>query len=254
MTQTLKQSDQSWSIIVFGYNEAGSVAKTMHQAATTLGRLVGDGPWEIVMVDDGSKDGTYEAAKNAAASIPKALVIRHPVNKGIGEALLTGYGAVQYENVVAIPADGQFNTEELLPFGHVPPGEFIVFTRIQQTGYTAFRRFLSSANKQVNAALLGLRLRDVNWVKIYKRSELRQLGLEVRSSIVESEICAKLMVRGNRAVEVPSVYHERTVGVSKAASLKFVRKTIAEIWHLMLAVFRYRIAHMRGSQHSLTRG
>jgi hypothetical protein len=65
-----------------------------------------------------------------------------------------------------------------------------------------------------------MRLQDVNWVKVYKRIHLQEMRLVLRTSLVESEICAKLIRAGIKPIEIPSVYLKRLSGESKATGLK----------------------------------
>ena len=144
---------------------------------------------------------------------------------------------VKYENVCAVPADGQFDVTELLPYAQVNQGSFVSFFRKENTTYTLARNALSYANKVVNKWLLGFDLKDVNWVKIYKTEQIKKLNLEIESSLVESEICAKLLIGGQKLIEVPSKYVPREAGVSKGASWKIVRQALRDTL-LMSAVLR----------------
>jgi glycosyltransferase involved in cell wall biosynthesis len=228
---TAGNTKESWSFIVFCYNEEHSVASVI-QKVDDIGGTLAAREYEILIVDDGSTDGSYEAAKLATSNRPRARIIRHERNKGIGEALLTGYREARYDNVCAIPADGQFDVDELLSIQTVPDNSFVSFFRRQQTGYPLYRLILSRFNRSLNDLLFGMRLRDVNWVKVYKRTHLRGLRLTLRTSLVESEICAKLIRAGVRPIEIPSVYLERLSGKSKAVGLKSLMRAGLETFTL----------------------
>jgi glycosyltransferase involved in cell wall biosynthesis len=160
---------------------------------------------------------------------------------GIGAALRSGYFNSRFENICVIPADGQFDLDELIPYPHLAPKTYISFFRQKQQGYSPFRFFLSRVNRAVNRCFLGIQLQDVNWVKVYKREELLALDLRLKSSLIESEICAKLGVRGNRCVEIPSIYHDRIGGQAKGASLKIVLKALVETCLLIWTVWTFQI-------------
>lgn len=232
----MKRTHQSWSIIVFCYNEKAAIKDTVEKVKRVLPRI-GDRSSEIVLVDDGSTDGSAEVIRELARKGRKIRAVFHPKNRGIGEALRSGYAAARRDNVCAVPADGQFNPQELLPYASVDNHTFVSFFREKQAGYSAFRKFLSGVNRMINGVFLGIHLRDVNWVKIYKRNDLSKLNLRLRSSLVESEICAKLLKRGNEVIEAPSVYHQRKSGKARGASLKIVLKALVETGKLAWAVW-----------------
>jgi glycosyltransferase involved in cell wall biosynthesis len=196
---------------------------------------------EIIIVDDGSTDGCDEIARKAAESFANIKAVHHPRNLGIGQALRSGYARARNENVCAVPADGQFCIAELIPYADLPEKTLVSFYRKENSIYSFRRNLLSLLNRKLNASLLGLKMRDVNWVKIYKRPELEQLDLRMWSSLVESEICAKLMLRENKLIECESVYHPRKTGKSKGASFPIVLRAALETLKLLCVVNLYRM-------------
>lgn len=229
------EEKQSWSIVIFCYNEVETVAKVTSKVLDVLQKIADN--YEILLVDDGSTDGSREEIIRVEKTFEQVRYIFHPENQGIGHALRTGYFNVKYENVCAVPADGQFDVTELLPYAQVNQGSFVSFFRKENTTYTLARNALSYANKVVNKWLLGFDLKDVNWVKIYKTEQIKKLNLEIESSLVESEICAKLLIADQKLIEVPSKYVPREAGVSKGASWKIVRQALRDTL-LMSAVLR----------------
>lgn len=214
-----ERSAQTWSIIIFGLNERETLGRVVEQAYQVLRRM-GAPAYEVIVVDDGSTDGSVELARELGRVNDTIRVIAHGTNRGIGQALLSGYGIARYENVVAVPADGQFNCEELLAFSEISERSVVSFFRRRRNGYSSFRRALSGANQWVNRLGLGIKVKDVNWVKAYKREAVANLPLRFQSSLVESEICAKLLHQGFQLVEVESAYLPRSAGTSRAANLR----------------------------------
>lgn len=230
---------QSWSFGILCYNEIGSLPAVYDQVR----KLIVDwglSDWEILLVDDGSTDGTRDWIGRQSDADPAVKAILHPGNRGIGEGIRSIYFNATRENVVFIPGDGQFDVAELNPFPEFPASTFLSFYRIENLTYSTFRNALSWFNKIFNRAVLGLSLRDVNWVKVYKREILTGLDLRLHSSAIESEICAKLTVSGIRPLEIQSRYLPRRHGVSKGASLKSIFLVLRELFRLYKAVALYR--------------
>lgn len=231
---------QSWSIIIFCYNEKGNVGKVIKECIDVLQKMSAER--ELIIVDDGSTDGSIEEIEQEISKTQTETIkfIKHTVNQGIGMTLKTGYATATKENVCAVPADGQFDIKELLPFAIVDTKTFISFYRKENQSYSVLRNILSLFNKLFNKFLLGISFKDINWVKIYKTSTLKELNLQLKSSLIETEICAKLVVQGNAFIEVESKYLTREHGVSKGASWKIVSKVLMELINVYVSVSTFK--------------
>ncbi len=237
---------QSWSIIIFCYNEESTIGKVIDSSLAVL-RQLNPMEHELIVVDDGSSDNTSNIIRQKCQETPDIKFIEHKTNNGIGMALLSGYSKAGYENICAIPGDGQFDPRELLPFATIPDNHIISFYRQQTTRYTPYRKFLSLANKMVNRYVLGIKVRDVNWIKVYKRHKLDQIKISLHSSLIESEICAKMVLKNHEIIEVQSTYHPREGGFSKGSSFSILMKALLEVLSLMWEINRERLRHMRKS-------
>jgi len=228
---------QSWSVIIFVYNEEKSIGSVIHSALQVLQRIAPE-MHELIIVDDGSTDHTATSINSAIAGYQHIKRITHKKNEGIGKALLSGYYAALFENICAIPGDGQFDAGELLPFAEIPAGTIVSFYRTQKIQYTLFRRMISLMNKAMNRFFLDLKIRDINWVKVYKKSIFGTINPILTSSLVESEICAKALKNKYKIIEVPSVYHPREGGMSKGASVKTIFRVVREMFSLCFILIR----------------
>jgi glycosyltransferase involved in cell wall biosynthesis len=230
---------QSWTFIVFGLNEAQTLPSVV-TACLSLCQQWGQPPFEIIIVDDGSTDATPRVAQELAAQHSQVRVITHPRNLGIGGALRSGYAAAQFENVCAVPADGQFDLMELLPYSTFPTKSFLSLYREANPHYNWFRKVLSRTNRRLNRIGAGIKLRDVNWIKAYKTEGLHQLNLEIRTLLVESEICGKLLALGYQATEIPSKYLPRTSGVSHVPRAGLIFSALGESLRMIRSIRRFR--------------
>jgi glycosyltransferase involved in cell wall biosynthesis len=237
-------TQQSWSLIILSYNEEASIRNVIIDAWNLLCQN-GVSSFEIIVVDDGSSDNSVEAVNELAAQNVEVRLVALETNRGIGEALRIGYSSSKYDNVGMIPGDGQFDVSELLPFLEIPEKTVISFVRRQKPGYSLFRNALSFTNRAVMYCLVARDISDINWVKIYKGEALRALQLRLRSSLIESEILAKLLNRGHHIVHVPSKYLPRAGGTSSSASIKNLYRVLRETLALIIAVLSDR-AELRG--------
>lgn len=234
-------ANQSWSIVVLCYNEEGNIKRVIEDVQQKLS-IISNAKGEIILVNDGSSDNS-DAVIQELLQDPRNSNIKyalHPENKGIGEALHTGYGQATGENVVMIPGDGQFDLNELLPYKNIPPKSILAFYRTENTTYTLTRNILSWFNNMLNRVFMGLTIKDVNWVKVYKNNALKALDLDIRSSLVESEICSKLIYLGHDLIEVKSKYLPRQTGASKGASWQIVKQAIIDTPILIMVVRKFR--------------
>jgi len=221
------------SIIIFCHNERDNIDSVIQSTQKTAGLISND--YEIIVVNDGSTDGTAEKIRQHSG----IKVITHPVNSGIGMAIRSGYNAATKEFVCAIPGDGQFDVNELKQVQPFAINSFYSFYR-PKTNYNPYRQFLTNANRFFNSTLLGISLKDVNWIKVYRKDQLQFVDYKLKSSIVESEICAKLIKAGCTPIQLPSVYHQRLSGQSQGGKWKTLRKTLLEMRALYTEVSKFK--------------
>lgn len=195
--------------------------------------------FEILIVDDGSNDGTTDVCRGLENKMPFVKVIYHKKNLGIGMALRNGYNFAVKEYICAIPGDGQFDVKELLTIKPFEKNVYYSFYRIQ-TNYSFYRSCLTWLNRFFNQHFLAIYLRDVNWVKVYKKEHLNLVNSKLSSSLIESEICAKLHKQKILPIEIPSKYLLRKTGEAKGGNWKTLKKAISETITLWWVVINFK--------------
>jgi len=132
---------------------------------------------EIVIIDDGSSDGTLEAARTAAAEagLDRTRFLRHRANRGKTSALVTGARATEADVLVLYDADLQHSTEEIPRFlAEVERGLDVVTGR-KVGDYD--KKFVSGVYNGLARRLFGVPVRDMNSMKAFRREVLDDLHL-----------------------------------------------------------------------------
>ena len=227
------------SVIVFCYNEEKNIGRVLEQAIRFLNqeRFANS---EIIVVNDGSTDRTAEWIDTYVGKYPELRIKHLAENKGIGQALNQGYDMAQKEYVCAIPGDGQFDIFELNNIPEFGKNEFVTFYR-KEKNYNLYRSLLTSFNQYFNKWLLHLDVPDVNWVKVYRKEQIQKKYRHLESSLVESEICGKLIKSGVKHIDLPSQYHARRYGTAKGGNWRTLKLALSEMGHLFLKIKRFPV-------------
>lgn len=164
------------SVLVPAYDEAGNMPDLFAELAGTIREHELDA--EIVLVDDGSDDDTFEAARRAAEGsglAERTKLRRHRRNLGKTEALLTGAEAAKGEFLVLFDADLQHRAEEIPRFVERLEAGYDIVTGRKVGRYR--KRFVSEVYNRLSRVLFGVPVRDLNSMKALRRQVLDQVEL-----------------------------------------------------------------------------
>ena len=223
---------QSWSIIIFFYNEENTIENVFSKTLDFLKPLENHQK-EIILLNDGSTDRSLEKIRKKAEGLNYIKYINHKTNKGIGASLKKGYEVARMENICAIPGDGQFDINELRAFRSFKKQTVISFYRIKYNQYSPFRFFLTHFNRIINKIFFGISIKDVNWIKIYKKADLKPLSLISKSSYIESEILFRLK-KTCQVIQVPNYCLSRKHGSSKSISFSILKLVLRDIFWIFI--------------------
>ena len=186
--------------------------------------------WELVLVDDGSRDGTPRLVDELAATRPNVRVVRHATNRGYGAAVRTGLAASRGEWVFFTDGDGQFDPAVL---GDVAPlaseADAVVGFRVARADAWRRRAFTVGWNVLVRR-LLDSPVRDVNCaVKLMRRNLLDDFVPRAEGGAISAELLAHLVRRGARLIEVPVAHHPRRAGRASGGNPRVAMRAVAEL-------------------------
>ena len=230
------------TLVIFAYNEAENVGATMAEAATWLRGHVLD--WELLVVDDGSSDGTADAARAAMAAQfvgdeERVRVLSYKPNRGIGGALKTGFGAATRPWVTMVPADGQIAPSELshlLREAARDPAVGLVTCHFPDRFEQADgldRKILSEGLKTVMWASTGVR-RRFDGVYLFRTELFRTVNLKSESFFFNFELPIRLLRADVVAGETTIAVRPRMAGQSKVRNLKTIGRVARELVKLGL--------------------
>jgi glycosyltransferase involved in cell wall biosynthesis len=205
------ESDRSvtW-VVIAAYNEGKVIRGVVRE-------VVQDG-WQVVVVDDGSRDHTIEEARAGGA-----LVVRHPINLGQGAALQTGIDYALRRGaryIVTFDADGQHNAADIpalidaLADADVALGSRFLGKQIE--GATARRKVLLRTATMVSNGLSGMKLTDAHCgFRAIRASVAPKLRILQDRMAHASELLRKIHTSGVRVVEVPTTVRYTEHSMSK---------------------------------------
>jgi glycosyltransferase involved in cell wall biosynthesis len=213
------------------FNEEEIIEKSIRSAERAAASVADD--YEVIVVDDGSRDKTAQVVEGIAASNPRVRVVRHGRNRGYGAALRTGFKEARKELVFFSDADGQFDLMELSTLvAKLPEAPVVAGYRIKRSD-PPHRLFIAKTYSLIVRAIFGLRVHDIDCAfKLFRRDALTRVELESNGAFINSELLIKLRRAGVPIVECGVHHYPRTTGYSKGAGFMVILKTIRDIFRL----------------------
>jgi glycosyltransferase involved in cell wall biosynthesis len=220
------------------HNEEANLRGLVDEALATLPRLAEQ--FEILIIDDGSKDATPSIADDLAANHPEVRAVHHAVNRGYGAALRTGFASARFDYLAFTDGDRQFKVADLgrlidrLAVGNA---DAVVGYRIKRAD-PLIRTLYAKAYRLANRIFFGLRVRDVDCAcKLFTRRSLEGVNVESGGAFFSAELLIKLRARGRRVDEVGVPHYARTAGSPTGAKPQVVFRAVRDFWALRLRLW-----------------
>lgn len=213
------------------YNEEANVERTTQAALKACRRIADD--FEIIIVNDGSKDGTGPLADRLAADHPEVRAVHNNPNLGYGGALQRGYREATKDWVFYTDGDGQFDFEEidkLLPLLE----EYDAVSAYRLDRQDSFVRKVNAFCWTVLVNLVfGMRVRDIDCAfKVFPRELFSRIEMKSMGALIDAEVLARAKRLGYRIGQTGVHHYPRTVGEQSGANLKVILRAFKELFRL----------------------
>ena len=228
------------SVVVPCFNEEDNIDKLKTEFFPVIEGLLGsrmDGGQinaiEIVFVDDGSRDNTYNALKESFGSYSHANITikfeKHDVNRGLGAAMRTGFKVVTGDIVVTTDSDGTYHFSTIPSMLEHLKGQVAIVTaspyhpKGEVVGVPGYRIFLSRGSSLLYRILLNWKVHTYTALyRAYRREVIDQISFAADDFLGGTELMVKAMLKGYQVDEFPAALHRRMFGVSKAKLMKTI--------------------------------
>jgi glycosyltransferase involved in cell wall biosynthesis len=230
--------DVSLSVVMPAYNEAANIEATVPRAIASLRAMVG--AFELILIDDCSKDATPALARALAARFPEIRFEQNPENLRQGGTLRRGFAMARHDWITHNAMDYPFDFDGLPALlVHAVDADVIVASRKTYPGTTPARRFVSFANRALLRGLFGARVHDYNFIQIYRRAVVQdQPSFSTATSFITAEKIIRATHAGLRVVEVPVDYLPRLAGTPSSANWRNIRAALRDMARLWLELRR----------------
>jgi glycosyltransferase involved in cell wall biosynthesis len=230
------------------HNEEANVRELVAEALETLPSLAET--FEIIVVNDGSRDATGAIADELTAANPGVVrAVHHPTNLGYGAALLSGFRAARHELVAFTDGDRQFRVADLgrltERLGEADQPDVVVGYRIKRAD-PVIRTIYARLYRFANRVWFGLKVRDVDCAcKLFRRDALAGIAVESGGAFFSAELLIKLGAAGRTIAEVGVPHHPRTAGSPTGAKPSVIFRAVRDFWSLRLRLWVNRARALR---------
>lgn len=227
----MEQTRRSLTIILPAFNEEANIAEAIDEAARVAPKFTDD--WEIIVVDDGSRDRTADVLEACKRSVPRLTVVRHPQNRGYGAALKSGVSLAKKDLIFFCDSDLQFDLNEL--------GEMLKWIGQYDLVIGYRKKRVDPVHRRLNAfgwnllvrLLLGLHVKDIDCAfKLFRREVFEKVRIDAVGAMVNTDILAQARKLGFLIYQVPVTHYPRKSGEPSGANVRVIVKAFRELVQL----------------------
>ena len=229
-------SDVMLSVVMPAFNEAGNLEAVVNETLQVLSSDPAVTSFELIVVDDGSRDGTPAIADRLSAAHAEVRAIHHASNRGFGGALRSGFSASRGDLVSAISADGELPPDQILTLLREMGDADLIVGRRERTA-SAFRVTLTFGLNLLFRLILGF-VPDASAIYIVRGDLLRRMELQSNTGLANLEVLLHCR-HWNRRIRTGVTWtRPRLSGHSKVTNARTIWRTLVEMVRLRGALRR----------------
>ncbi len=232
------------SVITPAFNEAANINEAIRTISASISRCVS--AYEIIVVDDGSRDNTSLIVKNLSKHNKHIKLIHYDKNRGFGYAFRSGLKVAKYDYVTLYPSDNEMSGKSLAELiMHSPEADLIITYYANARLRTTFRRIVSNCYSFMINMLFGLHIRYHNGPFICKTALLKSIPLVSDGIAFLTESKVRLIKAGYSYKEIPFLFRQRKFGKSTALTYKNIKQISITLAVLVRDIYFRRTVYQR---------
>src|SRR3989338_7867982 len=216
------------SIVLPAHNEAENLPGLIQDVTAYLESLGWD--YEIIIVNDGSTDGTQNILEELQIKNSRIISVHHPKNRGYGAALRSGFSAATKEWLFFMDSDRQFDIKEISKLANYIDKYYMVIGYRKDRQDHLIRKINAGIFNIAVNLLFGLWVRDIDCAfKLMRREIVNKANLESNGALISTELLVRAEKLGYKIKQIPVTHYPRLSGQSSGGNIKVILRAVKEI-------------------------
>jgi phenylacetate-CoA ligase len=244
----------SISVVMPSLNEEENVTAAIQRTLNAFEKFGISG--EIIVVNDGSTDGTEDCISHFMKKDSRVKMIKHETPHGIGASFWDGVGQAEGESVVMLPGDNENDPDEIIRYHSLLDHVDIVIPFVfNKQNRPMFRSLLSFLYRTIINISFLIHVHYTNGTILYRKVILKDIKSRCDGFFFQTDLLVRLIKRGYFYAEVPYKLDSRKKGVSKAISFASLKRVMRDYLYLISNYYFFKSNRKnvgRFEEHSLT--
>jgi glycosyltransferase involved in cell wall biosynthesis len=222
----------SITISIPAYNDKESLVELLDEIKTL--KLYEKFNVQILIIDDGSTDGTEKIIKDYKIEDIPIQIIRNEINRGYGDSFKKAFVLPTTEWVIFISGDYQFPAKNLLTMQSLSFDNDMIIGFRNKRNDNFYRKVNSKIYNYIISFIAQKKLNDVNSIMLFKRDILETIDLKSTSAFINAEFILKALKKKCKLIEVPIEHQNRKHGIGSGGKWRVIKPVIVDLIKFVL--------------------